>query len=161
MPGSNADPVWEKAAFGAGQGNVWRPDPIVVVSRNGAIRANVEATAIALDIAKERGLGLHECSFDLYGSAALGLVACVPIPLDQATPVSVPVRLQVRKKSTRARWHLGGLLKTIPSLRTKADVKCSVTRGTGPDNLPALIISLRAEVPTLRSSRQAGAESSE
>lgn len=157
-PQESGSPIWVKATVGYERGDGQLEGTYVNASKAGAIEAGVEATALALDMAEELGLPQHSWAFDFYGDTASGQVACVFISLDKATRASGQVRFYEGKGSPRSAWHIGGLLKQHRSLRPKTDVRCAVTRGTGPGGVPALIIPLRSGVAVQTTRRKGEGE---
>lgn len=155
-PESDGENDWERSTSGYERGDALKEGPWVKVSRNGAVEAGSEATAMALDVARARGFSQYDWAFDFFGSVTRGQILGVPIPLNQATKGSCLVRWYQGKGSPRASWHLGGVFKDFKDLRPKSDVKCRVTKGIGSDGIPVLIIPVKATLSTQTTSRNSG-----
>lgn len=145
---------WERVTSGYRRGDALQDGPWVTVAKSGATEAGTEATTMALEVAEDRGFGQHGWAFDFYANVKMGQVACVPIPLEEATKASGLVRWYDGKGSPRAAWHLGGVFKDYRELRPKSKVKCQVFKGTGPGGLPCLIIPVQTNLGTQTGSRE-------
>lgn len=149
---------WQRSTSGYERGDALKEGPWVKIKRTGSTEAGAEATAMALEVARKRGLGQYDWAFDFFGSNARGQIRGVPIPLNQATKGSCLVRWFEGKGSPRASWHMGGVFKDFKGLRPKSEVRCRVTIATGPDGLPVLVIPIKAALSTQSSSRSGGGE---
>lgn len=139
---------WKKITEGYERGDALKEGPYVHVSKAGALEAGAEATAMAIEAAQARGYGQYQWAFDFIANEEKGQIACIPIPMGQASKESAPVRWYEGKGSPRAAWHVGGVFKQCRSLQPKSDVKCYLTKVTGPDGLPVLIIPIKANLST-------------
>jgi len=152
------DDEWREVTAEYRTGNSNKHAAQVRLSRGGAVEGNVGATELLEQIAADRGLPPREWALSFQARLRMGQVACTPIPLPEAGKGTGGVRWHKGKGSDRAGWHIGGVFAQFPELRPSSEQCCLVTRGTGRDGGPTLIILLGAGFPVRRGSRGAGAE---
>ncbi len=148
QPDADDDDEWQEVTSSYHRGESLRRGAFVRVSKYGAVEATVSATELVEEIATERGLTRSEWVFALRASVKKGQVACIPVPVAEAPRGAVQPRWYQGKSSVRSAWHIGGVFKDYPALQRNGEVKCLVTRGTGPDGGPALIIPVGAGLDT-------------
>lgn len=125
------------------------------VSKHGAVRGNVEASALLEEIAEERGLPPKQYLLEITTRVKQGQVGGIPREVADAPAGSVAVRWYEGKGSPRASFHIGAAFKKHPKLAPSGrTVKALVTKGTASDGKPLLIIAVKAGLSTLTTTRK-------
>lgn len=159
--GTDGNEEWREVTSGYERGDGHKEGPYATVSKGGAVECGVEATALAEEIARERGLARHQWVLALRAGEKKGQVGCIPIPAEQATRATATVRWYEKTGSPRAAWHIGGVFKDYPTLRPKGTVKCLVSRATAPDGQPMLVLPVKAGISTQTATRDDGTPGSQ
>lgn len=147
-PGNKGPDGWGKVTSGYQRGDATKVGPYISISKNGAVEALVDATALAEEVAGDRGLSRHQWAWDFRVNPQTGQVAHIPISAAEATKGSAGIRWYEGKGSPTASWHIGGVFKDYPALALTSDVKVVVTKAIGPDGLPVLVVPFNLGLST-------------